>query len=317
MTAEFVISLDFELLWGVRDHADRSAYGGNVLGAREAIPKILDLFALNGIRASWATVGFLFCETRDELIASLPPEDLRPRYANSKLSNYSYLSEVGKNETEDPYYFAPSLIARIIETPGQEIATHTFSHFYALEHGASANAFSADLEAARAVAKRRGIVLRSIVFPRNQYSAEHMEICRAAGITAWRGNPHSWAYRATQGREQTIVRRGLRLIDAYSGVLGAHTYSPQIGDFRNVPASRFLRPNAGKLAPLHPAHVNTILRGMTHAARFGLGYHLWWHPHNFGINGADNMTALEQIISHFRRLNDENGMISRAMGDMV
>jgi len=72
MVGRLVISLDFELLWGVRDHADRKTYGANVLGAREAIPRMLDLFAESGVRAIWATVGFLFCETKEELLSSLP-----------------------------------------------------------------------------------------------------------------------------------------------------------------------------------------------------------------------------------------------------
>jgi hypothetical protein len=66
MTGRFVISLDFELLWGVRDHADRDSYGKNVLGARNAVPKMLEIFAKNGISATWATVGFLFCESKEE-----------------------------------------------------------------------------------------------------------------------------------------------------------------------------------------------------------------------------------------------------------
>ena len=44
MPGQLIISLDFELLWGVRDHADRASYGGNIIGAREAIPHILELF---------------------------------------------------------------------------------------------------------------------------------------------------------------------------------------------------------------------------------------------------------------------------------
>ena len=314
MTSEFVISLDFELLWGVRDHADRSSYGRNVIGAREAVPQMLDLFARNRINATWATVGFLFCETRDELMASLPIPELRPRYANPALSTYAYLSELGRNEAEDPYYFAASLVDRIIATPGQEIATHTFSHFYTLEPGATTEAFAADLEAARTVAARRGVTLRSIVFPRNQYGEAQMDICRAAGITAWRGNPDSWAYRATAGGGQTLARRGLRLLDAYGGILGAQTYAPETSVFRNVPASQFLRPKIGRLERLHPAHLSTILRGMTLAAQTGRGYHLWWHPHNFGVNTAENMAALAKIIAHFHRLQGDHGMVSRGMG---
>jgi hypothetical protein len=89
MNGQFVISLDFELLWGVRDHADRDSYGGNVLGARDAVPKMLELFADKKICATWATVGFLFCESKEELLASFPSE--LPAYLNPRLSNFSYI----------------------------------------------------------------------------------------------------------------------------------------------------------------------------------------------------------------------------------
>lgn len=313
MSGQFVISLDFELLWGVRDHSDKQAYGQNVLGARDAVPCILELFAARGIRATWATVGFLFCETKDELMAALPAE--RPAYTNTRLSNYTYLDEVGKDERSDPYYFAASLVDAICKTPGQELGTHTMSHYYCLEDGQTLAAFEADLVAAKALADLRSASLKSIVFPRNQFTAAHLEVCARQGITHYRGNPDGWAYRAAKGSEQTPAKRALRLIDAYSGVLGAQTFVPRRDGLVDVPASRFLRPCAGKLAVFHPLHLGTIKRGMTEAAKAGRGYHLWWHPHNFGRNLDANMDGLRLIIDHFAVLRDRYGMTSMAMGD--
>ena len=128
MSGQFVISLDFELLWGMRDRADRRTYGENILGARVAIPRIMELFAKSDISATWAIVGFLFCKNRDELMDVSPTVDQRPRYHNPKLSNYNYFTELGWNETESPHYFAASIIEQIANTPKQEIGTHTFSH---------------------------------------------------------------------------------------------------------------------------------------------------------------------------------------------
>ena len=313
MSGQFVISLDFELLWGVRDHSDKQAYGQNVLGARDAVPRMLELFAARGIRATWATVGFLFCETKDELMAALPAE--RPFYTNSRLSNYAYLDEVGKDEQSDPYYFAASLVDAICKTPGQELGTHTMSHYYCLEDGQTLAAFEADLAAAKALAELRGVSLKSIVFPRNQFTPAHLEICARQNITHYRGNPDGWAYRAAKGSEQTPAKRALRLIDAYSGVLGSQTFAPGRDGLVDVPASRFLRPCVGKLAAFHPLHLGTIQRGMTDAAKAGRWYHLWWHPHNFGRNLNANMDGLRKIIDHFAMLRDRHGMQSLAMGD--
>ena len=40
----FVVSLDFELLWGVHDHETKETFKKQVTGARDVIPKLLDLF---------------------------------------------------------------------------------------------------------------------------------------------------------------------------------------------------------------------------------------------------------------------------------
>jgi hypothetical protein len=274
---------------------------------------MLELFAARGIRATWATVGFLFCATRDELMAALPAE--RPAYANPRLSNYSYLDELGSDEHSDPYYFAASLVDAICKTPGQELGTHTMSHYYCLEDGQTLAAFEADLAAARAIADRRGVSLRSIVFPRNQFTSAHLAACARQGVTHYRGNPAGWAYRAAKGSDQTAARRALRLIDAYSGVLGSQTFVPGRDGLVDVPASRFLRPCAGKLAAFHPMHLGAIRRGMTEAAEAGRGYHLWWHPHNFGRNLEANLEGLRLIIDHFAALRDRHGMRSMAMAD--
>lgn len=314
MASRLVLSLDFELLWGVRDHSDRQSYGANVLGAREAIPRMLEIFAESDVRATWATVGFLFCETKDELLGSLP--ELRPAYRDQRLSNYTYLDEVGEDERRDPYYFGASLVSRIRQTPGQEIGTHTLSHFYCLEEGQTDHAFRADLSAAITIAQRHGIILKSIVFPRNQFSDASLAICRELGLTHFRGNPDGWAYRAVRTDEQTKPRRALRLLDAYTGLLGAQGFtSRNVAGLVDVPASRFLRPCAGKLAPLHPLHLATIKRGMTTAAKEGKGYHLWWHPHNFGREMEANLRGLGDIIKHFLELRDRFGMVSSAMED--
>ena len=68
----FVISLDFELMWGVRDKRTIADYGANILGVRQVVPALLDLFAERGIGCTWATVGLLFFATNNAMHAALP-----------------------------------------------------------------------------------------------------------------------------------------------------------------------------------------------------------------------------------------------------
>lgn len=76
-----VISLDLELYWGVRDVLPANeAYWENLKGEPVAIKAILDLFEEYGMAATWATVGFLFAESTEDL-ERLKPRIL-PEYAN-------------------------------------------------------------------------------------------------------------------------------------------------------------------------------------------------------------------------------------------
>ena len=103
----------------------------NILGARRAIPHMLALFEEFDVAATWATVGCLFATSRQELDTFFPA--VLPAYTNPRLTPIG--SPVGTNEEDDPLHFAPSLIAAIQRTPRQEIATHTFSHYYCLAPG--------------------------------------------------------------------------------------------------------------------------------------------------------------------------------------
>src|SRR5215469_8798579 len=83
-----VISLDFELHWGVRDKRPVDGpYRENLVGARQAIPQMLDVFEEFGIAATWATVGFLFARNRQERQEFSPA--IRPKYNNPQLDAYA------------------------------------------------------------------------------------------------------------------------------------------------------------------------------------------------------------------------------------
>ncbi|MCU0428356.1 MAG: polysaccharide deacetylase family protein [Cytophagaceae bacterium] len=318
MPGSFVVSLDFELFWGVRDHRSLEEYGRNILGVRKALPAMLDLFTRYQIRSTFATVGFLFFDSKDSLLAACP--EIKPSYQNPTLSPYQCLAGIGQNEEEDPYHFGANLLRLIQQTPGQEIGTHTFSHYYCLEEGQQIDQFQADLTAARKVADREGIPLHSIVFPRNQYNPDYLEVCRQLGIYVYRGNESHWLYAARNRDAETSFRRAFRLLDAYLNLSGHHTFTWPIADSRglvNVPASRFLRPYSQKLAWLDSWRCQRILNSMSHAAKYNEVYHLWWHPHNFGLHCDENIAFLEKILEHYSSLQKQYGFTSRCMSDFL
>ena len=304
-----VISLDFELHWGVYDLWSVAEYRANLLGARTAVPAMLALFAEHGIHATWATVGGLCCEDRRELLEVAPPR-LGPCLARAG---------VGEDERDDPFHFAPSLVRRIADTPHQEVGTHTFSHYCCLEAGGSPADFRDDLQAAVQVMLRRlGTRPRSIVFPRNQGHAACLAVCREFGLVAYRGNPRGWLHAARPRHAESPVRRAVRLADAYLPLAGTMAYRPvDLPDapVANVPASRYLRPWSPRLRPLERLRRHRITADLEHAARHGLTYHLWWHPHDFGAHLAENLALLRHLLRRFIFLRETYGMESLTMAE--
>jgi hypothetical protein len=161
-------------------------------------------------------------------------------------------------------------------------------------------------------------VLKSIVFPRNQYDEPHLRICGEIGLKAFRGNPQSWPYRPRTRAEETRWIRATRLMDSYCNLTSHHCYAlPETaGDLpMNLPASRFLRPYNAKVPMTQALQERRVKDDLTYAAQQGLVYHLWWHPHNFGTHLEKNIGMLRRILDHFQGLRERYGMQSWNMAE--
>lgn len=318
MPGYFVISLDFELLWGVKDHRTKANYGDNILGARKAIPLMLDLFEKKEIHVSWATVGFLFYDKKKDLQESFP--QVKPEYWNPDLSNYNQLADLGEDEQSDPYHYGKSLIHLIQSKKNQDIETHTFSHYYCQEPYNKERSFEADIRAAVKAAEGLGIKMNSLVFPRNQVNREYLKILADIGIIAYRGNPESYYYDAKSQKENTTFKRIVRLLDTYLPLIKISNHSLQHLDPGvpvNIAASRFLRPYSSKLSFLEKLKIRRIKGEMYQSAVANEVYHLWWHPHNFGKSTKQNMEQLEELLDWYTYLNKQFGMTSASMTELA
>ena len=310
----FLISLDFELMWGVREKRTIETYGANILGARAAIPMMLALFREHRVRATWATVGMLLFDDKKQLLDALP--ELRPTYENTLLDPYASLDSIGSDESADPFHFGLSLARAIVECEGMELGSHTFSHYFALDPGQTRDQFAADLHASVRAIESVSERPKSIVFPRTQVNPSYFDICREAGFAAFRGTEGGWIYRAGDSRGNTLARRGARLVDAYVSLSGSNAAEPEEhAGLTDLPASRFLRPYSSALGRLDWLRVRRITTAMETAARTNRTFHLWWHPHNFGASTAKNLDVLRIILRAFQDLNERYGMQSQTMAE--
>ncbi len=304
-----IVSLDFELFWGVQDVRTFEKYGNNISGGREAIPRLLKLFGEYGIHATWATVGFMFADGKEDLKKYIP--DVKPTYENAIRSTYNCIENVSDSEKTSSEYLAPSLIKLISETEGQEIGSHTFSHYYCLEKGQTAEQFEADMGAALRIAEDKGYKLTSVVLPRNQCSEEYIRILQKLGFTSYRDEENDWIHEKIK---PVALKRALRLADVYLPLTGQGGYVPRVENgIVNLTGSRMYKPYFKGLAFLEKLKVHRIKRQMLHAAERGLAFHFWWHPHNVGIMTDFHINQLREIFEYYDYLREKYGMRSLNM----
>ena len=309
--AKFIISLDFELKWGVFDALDEK-YDKNLLGVRDAIPKILELFKQYDIHATWATVGMLFNQSKEDFELYKPKH--LPSYNNSNLNPYIN-NVIGKNEKEDKLYYGHELIKLVQSYENQEIASHAYSHYNALACGQTIVEFEDDVKSAIKIAKDKfNIDLRSYVFAKNEIKEEYLLVLEKHGFIICRSNPNHTLY--NQGQNLNKFQKIIRYADSYINLTGKYnSVLKKEEKISFVQGDRFLRPHKNKIFSF--LMKRRIKSEMLYAAKNNKIYHLWWHPHNFGICLEENLTNLKDILKYYKYLNEKYKMESLCMCELV
>jgi len=320
MAGIFTISLDYELHWGVFDKRDREARKTCYEHTIKLVPQLLQAFEAYKVQVTWATVGAMFAEDEASFWQYAPEK--KPAYLQEKFNAYHWVKENGIQQKDTGAHFAKDSILLIENFEGQELATHTYAHFYCLEPGQTVAEFAADLNAVQAIALDTvGKKMTSLVFPRNQFNDDYLAACYQAGITIIRSNPNTWYWTGIANDETSLQRKIFRTGDTYLPI-GNHTYSLNKVVAQNnlpicLPASRLLREYDAKYNFLNVLRLKRVLAEMTYAAKEGKCYHLWWHPENFGTNPTESMKDVMVILQHFKWLKAKYGMVSYNMKEMA
>jgi peptidoglycan/xylan/chitin deacetylase (PgdA/CDA1 family) len=318
MQGIFTVSLDFELHWGVYDKRDRQAREACYKNTLRVVPQMLELFAKYDVHVTWATVGSLFADDQQEWETMAPA--IEPDFVDEKYSAYKWARTHSLSSQYKWAHFAPEEVASIMKYPGQELATHTFSHYYCLEQQREQMAFDADLKAVGKAAKKFNAPMRSLVFPRNQFNPGYLKTCYDNGIKTVRTNPSVWFWDPVTDGGAGLLRRVFRSADAYIQV-GKRTSYP-LSDVKVLPgeplqlaASRFLRPWSPKSELVNKIRLRRAMQEIRIAAQRKEVYHLWWHPENFGDYPEQNLKDLEKLLVQYKKCKEKYGMTSWNMGE--
>lgn len=278
---------------------------------------MLQLFEKYEIHSTWAVVGLLGHSSLEDLIAK--NESGQISYSNKNFSAFPITLEKYK---EIPFEILTGLkeVKQILKTPNQELASHTFAHYYTLEEGQTEEEFSSDLAAMKAFGNQLGHTFKSIVFPRNQVNPSYLKILKDNEYLAYRGNQENKDWANSTYLNETKGQKVRRVLDAYFKI--SKTKTQKIAELSvengllNIPASRFLRPNRGK-AIWERRKLKRVKEEMTQAAKNETVYHLWWHPHNFTFEPELSLIQLEEILKHFQTLKKQYQLTSINMGEIA
>ncbi len=318
--ATFAVSLDFELYWGLRDDIPLEKCQAQLANVNIVIPQLLNCFSQHQIHATWAVIGFIFFKNSQALCQHLP--HTMPLYADPSINSYLHLPDTITEPALAPYYFAPHLIKQIQQCAGQEIASHSFSHYCIEEDGASLLTFKDDLAVMNHLMQQWNIQINSYVFPKRQQHMDYLALLNEQGIRAFRGNAQGFMYQSPEKNNIGYYpKKFLRFLDAFINLSGHQTFQPSVArqfnlSLINIPASRYFTPYSSS-AILNKQRLKRIKSSMTHAAQRGEVFHLWWRPYDFGKNVAENFERLAEVMQHFADLKAQYGMTSRNMQEIV
>jgi peptidoglycan/xylan/chitin deacetylase (PgdA/CDA1 family) len=306
----FLVSIDTELAWGAAhrrqdDAATIAARERRLAREREVVEALLDLFAREGIPATWAIVGHLFldgCEPGPDGRAH--PDQPRPAYAWLDGDDWFAVDPCG-DASDAPSYYAPDIVERIAAcaTP-QEIASHGFTHMMAGEPGCSREAFVGELTASQSAAGGHGVALRSFVYPRNQIG--HLDTLAPAGFTAYRGRRSAPA----PGGMAAVVDR----VRPSAGSAVRPVWDP--AGLWNLPQTYYFAPASSRRRTPPALWARAPVARLRQAVRHRSLFHLWFHPADVAVAPDRALACLSRICRTAARWRDAGRLDTLTMSQL-
>jgi peptidoglycan/xylan/chitin deacetylase (PgdA/CDA1 family) len=310
--AALVLSLDFELAWGLRERAGDADCAKGMERVHEIVPRLLDIFSRYDISATWATVGHLML--RDDYGGWDRLKPFSPSYP--WFAGQWYEGVPAFDAAQSKAYFAPDLVRRIVACPVyQELACHTFSHVYVESPGCGRELLREELRAWKEVAREYGRPLKSIVFPRNLVG--HLDVVEDAGIRSYRGLDSEWYWFGLPGHLRSVAHASLplkpiplamrlgRWLDDKARLTPPSLPVRAVGGLWELPHSMFFSGLSGssRLVSMKDRW-RRATRGLDRAVEQGRLMSIYTHPHNFRNATEDLLSTYERICRHAADLRD-------------
>ncbi|MDQ2949163.1 MAG: hypothetical protein M3Y27_25035 [Acidobacteriota bacterium] len=306
----FILSLDFELIWGTLDRHGQKFRHLCDLERLFVIERLLNLFTEFDISATWCTVGHLFLKECRLKSVTKHPDIARLTFAGASQDRFSH--DPCSTEQTDPVFYGRTLVEKIMACRvQQEIGCHSFSHVIFSDARCTRAVAESELQACLDAARELGIDMKSFAFPRNRVG--HLPVLRSYGFTCYRGpEPHWYQHKMWPHK----VKRLGQLIDVLTARRPPTVVPEQTpSGLWNIPGSMLFTPSHGirKHLPVS-LRVKRARKGLDAAVRDKRIFHLWFHPTDLAGNLDPMLAGLRQVLEYAAELRSRNELDILPMG---
>ncbi|GAA0423588.1 polysaccharide deacetylase family protein [Cocleimonas flava] len=316
--SNFIISFDYELLWGLYGRKNYGYIQSNVTNSNLVADKILDIHDEFSFPATWAIVGLAADKKNRSENLSFFFDNI---FKNSEIENKGIFKKLSSN-TKLSYY--GDIIDKIIATEDQELASHTYFHIFLDDYKTDSIPVKTDFEKFSELSQSLDKNVVSMIMPKNVYEARYAKSISDSGIKCVRINPNNFLYSGFAYKKPNKVIRLLRALDYYLPV-------NEIIDL--LPQSRSTSGSESDL--LHFTEATLFLRGSTKneiinwiayfrfifAVRYRIfrkeDIHIWTHPHNFGKDIKQSLRWYKKMIMYAKKLEKKGLINTKSMKDLI
>ena len=279
-------SYDYELMWGVWPFKGDSYISRNVTNANAALAACLVSHQSAEIPANVAIVGGLLDDSHPrEIIWLQNPNKAKRHKLEAHLVHFSRMKHLWK--------ISAWLRRALQSNPYVEIGSHSYGHIFA--HDATKAQLELDFaKQAHAFNDAFGLTPKFLILPKNQVTADALEIAKRYEYREVRVNPDNWVSAPERKGWRT---RLLRLLDAYLPIQELVRNKPLPFENPRLLEGRFFFRPVHWFAALDWLHFQRLKIGFYYCRATKRDFHIWTHPHNMGADISRAQSNLRRIFA--------------------
>lgn len=299
--AQFLLSLDCEMLWGTRAYGGLQKYPYLKEGLSSCYDKLLESLENHKVRATFAFVGAMGLSREEFGALNLPP--LKEAYLRRHKLCYE------ESEEYPELYFSPQTIEKVCASSiDHEIGSHSFSHIRFDHPYMDAHVAQFEWDTSYQVLSKFKEDVRSFVFPENRVG--HVESFYKSPFSIYRSRDRYWYSSLSQQKLLHFLDQSITS-SPYSVSREKDTH----GNNCVSGSQMFLAYDGVRSCIPDFIRFKKVKNGIDKAIESSQVFHWWFHPWNLA-SSPRMFEVFAKVLEYVAKKRDEGLLDIVTMGDL-